>query len=52
MSVCIHRKPGVINKDRMMCGLKIGPCSWLRAFFCIPADLMKAVGRALFCFKR
>lgn len=46
MSVCIHRKPGVINKERMMCGLRIGPCPWWRALFCIPMDLAKAIGRS------
>lgn len=49
MSVCIHRKLGKINKERMMCGApgRIGPCPWWRAMICIPADLVRAIGRAV-----
>ena len=47
MSLCIHRKPGVINRDVMMCGEKIGRCPWYRAAWCIPWDALKALFKAI-----
>jgi hypothetical protein len=41
MSICTHRKPGIVNKDRMMCAEKLGRCPWPRAMVCIPCDLIK-----------
>ena len=48
MSVCIHRREGQIN-HQMMCGAagRIGRCPSYRALFCIPGDVLKAVGWAL-----
>ncbi len=53
MSICINRRVGEISK-RMMCGApkRIGRCPWWRATVCIPWDLVKAIGRALWPFTK
>ncbi len=44
MSLCIHRKPGLITM-KPMCSEQVRSCPWWRAMICIPWDLAKAMFR-------